>query len=84
MSVLTELLVFSMDREPWQQDMIRRLYTQATLTAADVDGPIDQYQVSTDKRSGIQADPSPAFYGLLVGTAIRRCRIKTSVPVISV
>jgi len=37
MTVLTELLAFSMDREPWQQDMIRRLYTQAALTAADVD-----------------------------------------------
>src|SRR5690606_10908670 len=35
MSVLIELLAFAAEREPWQQDMIRRLYVQATLPPQD-------------------------------------------------
>ena len=41
MSVLTELLAFAMDCEPWQQDMIRRLYTQAALSTADEDDALN-------------------------------------------
>src|SRR5262245_42161073 len=35
MMILNELLAFAMDKAPWQQDLIRRIYTQGDLTPAD-------------------------------------------------
>lgn len=45
MSVLTELLAFSIGREGWQQDMIRRLYTQAALSPADEEDALKMLKV---------------------------------------
>src|SRR5262245_33713974 len=61
MSVLTELLAFSMDREPWQQDMIRRLYTQAALSAADED---DAFKMLKAHHGLIRGEDAPATNAL--------------------